>query len=604
MLTLVHMEPTTKKKRGILRQISMLFALGVILIGLLTFFSQYTLAISTVRRQTEAFASTVSRETAQAVTEYPAYQWLIHYWHTHPDEMEIEYDVDYKSDTITKEKCELLHEHAPELELKYATEAEIRLLSEADQKLYAEIAYSWLITRVDQIKQSYGIDYLFCVITDDTFKKQFFLFSGADPGAIRGTNYEEVYTLGVDIEVAESQQEAMKNAVATSSYLADAGDYMDYYSYLDTVAGHPVLIGMTYSLTALNNEVGIITRNGSLAAMAFLIILSLLCLGLLAVLVLIPLKKIQVNIRNYRDNKNSKEVRENLASVQTDNEIGELSEDIIALTEAIDKYVTENNRITAEKERISTELDMARQIQESMLPSIFPAFPERKEFDVYATMEPAREVGGDFYDFFLIDSDHLCLVIADVSGKGIPAALFMMISKIILQSCAMLGQSVADILTKTNEAICSNNELEMFITVWVGVLELSTGKLTAANAGHEFPAIQRKGGKFELYKDRHGFVIGGMKGMKYKDYEIQLHPGDKIFVYTDGITEAMDAEKNMFGTSRMLDALNSVNDPTPETALKTVRESIRVFVKDTEQFDDMTMLCLEYSGPDTTNSAS
>ena len=598
------MEPTTKKKRGILRQISMLFALGVILIGLLTFFSQYTLAISTVRRQTEAFASTVSRETAQAVTEYPAYQWLIHYWHTHPDEMEIEYDVDYKSDTITKEKCELLHEHAPELELKYATEAEIRLLSEADQKLYAEIAYSWLITRVDQIKQSYGIDYLFCVITDDTFKKQFFLFSGADPGAIRGTNYEEVYTLGVDIEVAESQQEAMKNAVATSSYLADAGDYMDYYSYLDTVAGHPVLIGMTYSLTALNTEVGIITRNGSLAAMAFLIILSLLCLGLLAVLVLIPLKKIQVNIRNYRDNKNSKEVRENLASVQTDNEIGELSEDIIALTEAIDKYVTENNRITAEKERISTELDMARQIQESMLPSIFPAFPERKEFDVYATMEPAREVGGDFYDFFLIDSDHLCLVIADVSGKGIPAALFMMISKIILQSCAMLGQSVADILTKTNEAICSNNELEMFITVWVGVLELSTGKLTAANAGHEFPAIQRKGGKFELYKDRHGFVIGGMKGMKYKDYEIQLHPGDKIFVYTDGITEAMDAEKNMFGTSRMLDALNSVNDPTPETALKTVRESIRVFVKDTEQFDDMTMLCLEYSGPDTTNSAS
>ena len=181
---------------------------------------------------------------------------------------------------------------------------------------------------------------------------------------------------------------------------------------------------------------------------------------------------------------------------RTDDEIEVLAESFAKLSHRTVQYVDEVRRVTAEKERISTELHMANQIQESMLPSIFPAFPERSEFDIYATMDPAKEVGGDFYDFFLIDEDHLCMVIADVSGKGVPAALFMMISKIIIQSCAMLGRGAGEILTKTNEALCSNNRMEMFVTVWLGILEISTGKLTAANAGHEYPAIMRKG-KFE-----------------------------------------------------------------------------------------------------------
>ena len=210
----------------------------------------------------------------------------------------------------------------------------------------------------------------------------------------------------------------------------------------------------------------------------------------------------------------------------------------------------EVRRVTAEKERIGTELHMANQIQESMLPSIFPAFPERSEFDIYALMDPAREVGGDFYDFFLIDKDHLCMVIADVSGKGIPAALFMMVSKIIIQSCAMLGRDAGEILTKTNEALCSNNRMEMFVTVWIGILEISTGKLTAANAGHEYPAI-KTGNKFELLKDKHGLVIGAMPGIVYKEYEVDLKPGDKLFLYTDGVAEATRGGEELFGTMRL-----------------------------------------------------
>lgn len=248
--------------------------------------------------------------------------------------------------------------------------------------------------------------------------------------------------------------------------------------------------------------------------------------------------------------------------------------------------------------RIESELNLSRKIQADMLPSDFPAFPERDEFDIYATMNPAKEVGGDFYDFFLIDDDHLCMVMADVSGKGIPAALFMMSSKIILANNAMMGKSPAQILTDTNTAICSNNREEMFITVWLGILEISTGKLTAANAGHGYPAIKHTGGNFELFNDKHGFVIGGIDGIKYKEYELNLEPGSKIFLYTDGVSEATDTEEEMFGTDRMLKTLNSVKDCDLKKTLESVHTAVNNFANGTEQLDDLTMLCFRYKGTD------
>ncbi len=249
-----------------------------------------------------------------------------------------------------------------------------------------------------------------------------------------------------------------------------------------------------------------------------------------------------------------------------------------------------------ENSKIKTELGLATKIQANMLPNIYPAFPERPEFDIYASMDPAKEVGGDFYDFFLVDDDHLCLVMADVSGKGVPAALFMMASKIILSNFAKMGKTPAEILTAANTSICSNNREDMFVTVWLGILELSTGRLTAANAGHEYPALMEPNGKFELYKDKHGFVIGGMAGVKYKEYTIDMKPGSKIFLYTDGVPEASDSENQLFGSERMVVALNEKTDGSPQDILKAVRSSVDAFVKEAEQFDDLTMLCLEYKG--------
>jgi len=265
----------------------------------------------------------------------------------------------------------------------------------------------------------------------------------------------------------------------------------------------------------------------------------------------------------------------------------------IIMRDLVEKFEQQQAAAT----RIGAELSLATNIQTSMLPHIFPAFPMRSEFDIFASMDPAKEVGGDFYDYFLIDDDHLGMVIADVSGKGVPAALFMMASKIILQSVAMMGYSPAEILQRTNDAVCSNNEAEMFVTVWLGILELSTGRLTAANAGHEFPAIRQPGGAFELYRDKHGFVIGGMEGVRYRQYEIRLEPGSKLFVYTDGVAEATSAEKELYGTERMLDALNADPDAAPQQILQNVRASVDAFVKEAEQFDDLTMLCVEYKGP-------
>ena len=281
---------------------------------------------------------------------------------------------------------------------------------------------------------------------------------------------------------------------------------------------------------------------------------------------------------------------------RTKDEIEVLAEAFAALSEKTIQYIDEVQRVTSEKERIGAELSLATRIQANMLPSIYPAFPERKEFDIYATMDPAKEVGGDFYDFFLIDDDHICIFIADVSGKGVPAALFMMASMIILANNAKMGKSPGEILTDTNETICRNNKEEMFVTVWLGILELSTGKLTAANAGHEFPVIKGPDGKFEYYMDKHDFVIGGIDDIKYQEYEIILKPGSKLFLYTDGIPEATNKDKEPYGSDRLLNALNINPDLSPKDMLKQVRSDVDKFVLDAEQFDDLTMVCFEYRG--------
>ncbi len=283
---------------------------------------------------------------------------------------------------------------------------------------------------------------------------------------------------------------------------------------------------------------------------------------------------------------------------RTGDEIQVLAEGFADLSAKTLQYVDQVQKVTAEKERIGTELSMATAIQSSQLPKLFPAFPNRPEFDIYASMTPAREVGGDFYDFFLIDPDHIALVMADVSGKGVPAALFMMVARVLIKSHLQNGQSVGEALANVNSQLCEGNEMGLFVTVWAAVIEISTGKGVAANAGHEHPALRRAGGRYELVTYRHSLALAAMDGLPFKEHSFELNPGDSLFVYTDGVAEATNAENELFGTERMLEALNADPDAAPREVLVHVMDGINRFVAGAEQFDDITMLSFQYRGPE------
>ncbi len=277
-------------------------------------------------------------------------------------------------------------------------------------------------------------------------------------------------------------------------------------------------------------------------------------------------------------------------------EMGRLYQAVREMELSIYDYIQNLTAITAEKERIGAELSVATEIQSSMLPCIFPPFPNRTEFDIYATMTPAKEVGGDFYDFFLVDEDHLALVIADVSGKGVPAALFMVITKVLLKNSVQSGKSPKAVLEEVNSQLCANNPIDMFVTVWLGILELSTGEMTCANAGHEYPALCRADGEYELVKDPHGLVLACIDSSRYQEYSLQLTPGDRLFVYTDGVAEATDTRNELYGTDRMLAALNCHRVDNPTELLPELKADIDAFVGDAPQFDDITMLGIHYLG--------
>ena len=283
--------------------------------------------------------------------------------------------------------------------------------------------------------------------------------------------------------------------------------------------------------------------------------------------------------------------------INTNDEIESLSLIFAEMEKEIGQYVENMTKATAERERINSELNVAAQIQRGTLPSVFPPYPDKKEFDIYASVIPAKEVGGDFFDFFLVDDDHLALVVADVSGKGIPAALFMMACKILISNLTSVGiTDPATILSMVNNRIIKDNPLDMFITVWLGILDIKTGKLIASNGGHEYPCLRTGGKNYEILKDRHGLVLGGMADAQYYSYDIQLNPGDALFVYSDGVPESTSTLNELFGLDRMLDLLNrNINLPLDQL-LNGLKKDIDDFVGEAPQFDDITMLALRYNG--------
>ena len=346
----------------------------------------------------------------------------------------------------------------------------------------------------------------------------------------------------------------------------------------------------SYIIAVMPQSEAVLSRNVSVGITT---VMEVIIFFALFVLIYFLIKKLIVNnIERINDSltKITDGDLNEVVDVRTHVEFASLSDDINSTVGTLKKYIADAAA------RIDAELAFAKAIQHSALPSVFPPFPTRKEFDIWATMDTAKEVGGDFYDFYFVNKDTLAFLIADVSGKGIPAAMFMMNAKAVLKSYAESGLDVNKVFTLGNEKLCEGNDAGMFVTAWMGFLNTETGEVTFANAGHNPPLVRHADGSFEYLKVRAGFVLAGMEGVKYRKNELQLAPGDVIYLYTDGVTEATNINDELYGEDRLLALLNANKEASMEKLCKLVKEDVFAFAGEAPQFDDITMLALKYCG--------
>ena len=395
----------------------------------------------------------------------------------------------------------------------------------------------------------------------------------------------------------ESIVEVMETGERADNYFISESDF----GY-NTSAVYPVavdgeikgIIGVEIPMSTLESALNEYITNSVLVTVAIVVVFIAIFMVYMYRNMISPIHLIANEAEHFVEN--DAEISEKLSTIKTKDEIQKLSESVLKMEIGIKEYIANITKITAEKERIGAELNVAKQIQADLLPSIFPAFPERKEFDIFATMDPAKEVGGDFYDFFMVDEDHLVFLVADVSGKGVPAALFMVIAKTLIKNQVLKGDEPAAVFEAVNNQLCENNKEGMFVTAWMGMLEVSTGNLTYVNAGHNPPAVKGEDGTFQYLKCNPGFVLAGLEGIPYTQESIQLRKGDSIYLYTDGVPDTINMQEEMYGEDKLEIALNVHKEETPEEILRAIKNELEGFAGEAEQFDDVTMLCMKYKG--------
>lgn len=347
--------------------------------------------------------------------------------------------------------------------------------------------------------------------------------------------------------------------------------------------------GDYYIIASITEKEALYSRKITMYLMIFI---EIIVFTSLFVFIFFLIKKVVLNNIDKINNSLAKITDGNLneiVNVRSNEEFAVLSDDINSTVDTLKRYIKEAD------ERIDKELELARQIQHSALPSVFPPYPNRTDFDIFAQMHAAKEVGGDFYDFYLLGEDKLAFLIADVSGKGIPAAMFMMTSKTLIKSLVESGIEPSEAFTQANNKLCENNDAGMFVTAWLGILDLNTGLLKYVNAGHNPPLIKRNGGYFEYICSKPNFFLAGMENIKYQTNEIQLSSGDEIFLYTDGVTEATDISKELFGEDRLIESLNENDNLSVEQLCNKVKSNVDKFVGNALQFDDITMLAVKFN---------
>ena len=583
-------ERVRKYKIGLLIEVAIFFFVSIVLTGHLSHIVLSHIADRSVEIDKEILSEGIAKDVKYSLRQYACYDWVIAYWIEHMDEMDVEYDKNI--DTAVKEK-DFLKNHS-DIVFNTVNDYELNKLSPEDQKAFAEIMYNKILMRLEDIKDAYEVKYVYFFYTEGDASTMTNLVSAADSSMTRGNEKGQAFLLGTTIRNTAKQQMAFQKIKGKGDHLVITNENVNRYHYFTTISGKTIIIGVSFDISIIKEEV----EDRMLVYVILFLFLQFffsgICLFLINIFALRPLKHVKENMDEYTETKESEKVLKQLKKIRSKNEIGALANGLGDMIIEIDDHLEKIKNITAENERINAELNIATQIQADMLPREFPAFPDHPEIDVYATMDPAKQVGGDFYDFFMVDENHVALIVADVTGKGVPAALFMVVAKTLLRNRTLLGGRPAEILNDVNNQLREGNEANLFVTVWIAIIDIRTGEGVAANAGHEHPVIRHKNGEYELVMYKHSMVLGVMEGLKYADHEFKLEPGDRIFCYSDGVPEATNMENELYGTDRMLDALNHSPDADLQQTLTDVRTDIDRFVGEAEQFDDITMLIFDY----------
>ena len=534
------------------------------------------------------------------LSSYNSLDYLVDYWDEHYEEMDLLYNW-----TDIHEKERNLRRLWPAMrDIRAVSREDLLNQNEAIQKSYAEVAYGYLCKGFGRVKKVFSPKYLYSFVVRGDMMH--FLITGTLEGEKHISEGGDIFELGSRDTYVKGRYTLLDDLIESGGKVEGVDASLDRPEDQQTIHYFvPVFSGDEFVAI-----VGVAMDTSDLLTRGFKvivveIIISCLLLFLNALIIarklrkkaVEPLRATEKAVFEYEKTKDANTAIESLSSIKPNNEVQSLSVGFASMVKELERYIEEVRQVTADKERIGAELNVATQIQADMLPNIFPAFPDRTEFDLYATMDPAKEVGGDFYDFFLLDDKHLGLVIADVSGKGVPAALFMVISKTLIKNRALLGGEPKDIIHDVNNQLCEGNELGYFVTVWFAIVDLETGKGVSINAGHEHPTICRAGKQYEFVVYPHSPALGLIEELRFKQREFQLFPGDRIFVYTDGVPEATNNNKVLMGEERLKEALDASDVKDSVNVLQTVTDYLNEFVDGAEQFDDITMLTFLYKGP-------
>ncbi len=559
-----------------------LFAFTTLVIGNMVTSSAFVSYLRTIHDRNDSHLSDV----IITMKSYRSLPWLMEYWTENAQALA----EDLKSESADS------NNEISDRKLAEVTSEQAESYSADEQFFFAKICYERIADYFEQQFIIHNLDDLFLIVPDES-DNALILFDAE-------RNADGTYRLGQYRDILEEEKEWNNyETVITDNTTWIWGQYSsddDFGFFREIPFGNSdqsAFLCNSFKRSEIYEHMNFVSASRS-RAIRYLILSAFIILLSLYLMLLNPLSKISRTVQRYQMDKDPDTVEADMKKIQLKNEIGSFADEFTSLAHEMDRYTKQAAQLAGEKERVNTELRMASDIQVSALPRIFPAFPDRTDFDIYGGMHPAKAVGGDFYDFFLLDEDHLAFLIADVSDKGVPAALFMMSAKNLINYRTHEGGTPAEIMTAVNSHLCDNNDACMFVTAWLGILDLSTGILTCVNAGHEPPALKIGEGPFYMPDNGgHGSVIGLMPDGDYKDREIKLAYGDIIFLYTDGVKDALNVSEDYYGAERMLACLEKAKDETPEGIIRSLNEDIDAFTGGAEQFDDITMLCVKYTKP-------